>query len=535
MRRKLLPLFFVLLALFLFSPQLVLVHATSTYVGMVAGQVTGSTCPPTGGDCGGPGGTNGLNDNGDGAFIQAPFAGQIASVSIFTGAQLPNNVVILVGTTTAPAFTTYPVNGGGNGRLANAGYSATVKDTEVLSGLSTLTFTTIVLANPVTVTSGQWVAAVFTAACAFPSNCFEIMHCGVSASPSCHSTYDAGNYLDTGFSFGGGTGAAPAVNSNQNTINLGGDGDQFMVGITFQTVGSPSQFKTQCYGNCGSPAITLTNTNSTHTVNWNQSFTLFYQFTANANGFVNNVTVSASSFQPNNPTQLGLYVANCQSGQVPFTSSCPGFLQSQATFATLFKGKVSMATNIPVTNGESIGISVTGTSKGLDLNGTNVSLPIFQASGRTPSQIAFSSTFDGASQIGLWAWITGNVIINGPGGSGGFTSGGGCITCGLADFVNALGGGVFGGIVAFGIIFGIIAFGLLYATRIHHPKSEGGGIKGYGVPMELLTIFAVIILIGFSAAGVLPPWIPFLIIALVAWLFTQAIFGHRRGTTTEPV
>jgi len=537
MRRKLLPLFFVLLAVSLFSPQLV--HATSQYVGFVAGQLGSSTCPPTGGNCGGPGGTNGANDNGDGVLIQAPFTGQIASVSIFTGAQLPNNVVILTGTTTKPGFD--PV-----GFTANPGYSMTVADKEVLSGLSTLTFTTISLASPVTVSVNQWVAVVFTAACVFPSNCFEIMFCGLSgASPSCSSTYAQGNILDSGFAFGGAAGTAPSSGSF-STQNLGGDGggvgsngNGFLIGASFQTIGTPSQFVTSCYGNCGSPAVTLTNVNSTRNVNWNTSTTLFYQFTSNVNGFVNNVTAHVSSLQLNNGLDLGLYTAKCQSGQVPFTTQCPGFLQAEHGYQGVFKSFVSILTNIPVTNGLAIGISVTGnfkaTNQGLDLNGTNVSLPIYQVAGRTPSQIAFSTVFDPASSIGLWAYITGNVITNGPSGSGGFTSGGGCITCGLSDFVNALGGGIFGAIVGFGIIFTIIAGGLLYATRIHHPKSQGGGIKGYGVPMELLTLIFVLMLIGFSAAGALPPWIPFVIIAIVAFLFTQSIWGGRRGTTTTPV
>lgn len=532
MRRKLLSLFFLVLAIFLVTPQ---AHATSSYIGMVAGQLGSSTCPPTGGNCGGPGGTNGANDNGDGVLMAAPFNGQLASISIFTGAQLPNNVVILTGTTTKPGFD--PV-----GFTANAGYSMTVADKEILSGLSATTFTTISLASPVTVTIGQWVAVVVTANCAFPSNCFEIMFCGNSgASPSCASTYAPGNFLNSGFSFGGSTGFAPSSGSF-STINLGGDGGGvgsngggFLMGASFQTVGSPQQFTTQCYGNCGSPPITLTNVNATHTVNWNQSITLFYQFTSNLNGFVNNVTFSASSFQSSNPVQVGLYLASCQSGQVAFTTQCPGFLQSQATFATLFKGKTSLPMNIPVTNGQTVGISISGTSKGLDLNGTNVQLPIFQTSGRTPAQIAFSSQFDGASQIGLWAWVSGSTITNGPSAGNTFNGGGGCITCGLTDFVGALGGGTLGAIIGFGIIFSIVAGGLLYATRIHHPKSQGGGIKGYALPMEMLTLIFVLMLIAFSAAGVLPPYIPLLVIAIVAFLFTQAIWGHRRGTSTSPV
>jgi hypothetical protein len=49
---------------------------------------------------------------------------------------------------------------------------------------------------------------------------------------------------------------------------------------------------TQCYGNCGNPAVTIANTNSTHTINFNQTITLLYEFQSNLNGFVQNYTLN---------------------------------------------------------------------------------------------------------------------------------------------------------------------------------------------------------------------------------------------------
>jgi hypothetical protein len=516
MRRKSLPFFLVLFTLLLFTPQFA--HATSQYVGYPSSALGGScgtNCEPTG-----------ATTNGVGEAVQAPFTGQLASVSLFAEAT-PDKVVILI--SSSLTLTSYSCGGAGTCAFVNTGQSMTVADIEVLSGLTATSFNTITLASPVSVTANQWIAIVFMLTTSGSTN---IIGC------ACASGAGKTTVGDTGFTFG-----TTSPSGNYNTA--GNSALQAVVGGTFQTVGSPAQFTTQCYGNCGTPAITLTNTNATRSVNWNQSITLFYQFTANANGFVQNVTVNVASNQPNNGFQLGLYLANCQAGQIPFSQSCPGFLQQIHSFGAiagglgLSKGRVSMATNLPILNGQVVGISVSGnfkaTNQGLDLNGTNTNVAIYQTNGRTPGQISFSTVFDPASAIGLWAWATGNVVTTGPGGSGGFTSGGGCLTCGLADFINALGGGTFGAIIGFGIIFSIITGGLLYATRIHHPKSQGGGIKGYGVPMELLTLIFVLMLIGFSAAGALPPWIPFVIIALVAFLFTQAIWGHRRGTSTSPV
>src|SRR5690242_7246848 len=74
--------------------------------------------------------------------------------------------------------------------------------------------------------------------------------------------------------------------------------------------GTPSNLGTQtaCFGNCGNPAVTLANTNSTHTVNFNQSITLFYQFQSNLNGQVLNITTNvAKSYNNGNSLILGVY------------------------------------------------------------------------------------------------------------------------------------------------------------------------------------------------------------------------------------
>jgi len=41
-----------------------------------------------------------------------------------------------------------------------------------------------------------------------------------------------------------------------------------------------------------------------------------------------------------------------------------------------------------------------------------------------------------------------------------------------------------------------------------------------------------LLLIGLSVAGVLPPYIPLIVIGLVAWMFTSAIWGRNKNTAS---
>ena len=98
--------------------------------------------------------------------------------------------------------------------------------------------------------------------------------------------------------------------------------------------GVPSniQIVDKCFGNCGAPAVTLANTNSTHTTNFNQSITLFYIVQSTLNGFVENVTTQiARSYTNGQTVAIGLYTVDpvCTASNNPFTPQCPGFLVQQ--------------------------------------------------------------------------------------------------------------------------------------------------------------------------------------------------------------
>lgn len=376
-------------------------HA-STYVGYGSSNQGPATC---GANCEATGNVN----FGIGETVQAPFAGQLVAVGIFTGSGTPNQVVILTfpaGST--PSSTAYGCGGAGTCASINNGQSFTVQDVESVVGLGASAFSTISLAGPVTVANGQWVAIVFMCTNCAASNI--IMAVGASGQTTT---------LDTGFNFATTNPSVGSAFSTGGQESLAG-----IVGGSFNAQGTSggTVTVTQCYGNCGSPAITLVNTNSTHSINFNQTVTLLYQFQSNVNGFLLNVTASlAKSYAvlPNGPAFAVYTIPNCPIGQTPFSASCPGLLQVQSAGQNFFsppKGRISLAgLNVPVTNGQWVGIALSAFQSGLDVNDTNTGVPIFQTNeGKNPPAIQGAALLNSNSKVGLWAWIRGNVITGNP-------------------------------------------------------------------------------------------------------------------------
>jgi hypothetical protein len=179
--------------------------------------------------------------------------------------------------------------------------------------------------------------------------------------------------------------------------------------------GIPSNLGTQtaCYGNCGNPAVTLTNTNSTHTVAFNQTITLLYTFQSQLNGQVLNVTTNvAKTYSNGNSLTLGIYtVLVCPSGITAFSNACPGNLQTSITINNPTKGARSLPNQaVPVSVGQWVGIALSGTFNGLDINDTNTQVAMLQTAGAIPPTISQTSTFSTTSKVGLWAYIIGNTI-----------------------------------------------------------------------------------------------------------------------------
>lgn len=300
--------------------------------------------------------------------------------------------------------------------------------------------------------------------------------------------------------------------------------------LELTTVTASSQpTQSQCYGNCGIPAITLTNTNSTHTTNFNNSITLFYQFQSNINGFIQNITTTlAKGYSNNNGVFIGLYSTqiSCTQTGNPFTAACPGFLvASSSPTRNPAKGVFSQKVNVQAQIGQWFGVAVTGFFQGLDLNDTNTNVPLYQTGGIMPGVINTFTTV-GNSKLDLYAWATGNLIINGPS-----ITGQGCNTptCGVQALWISLGGDTFAAVIVFIILFGFIGGGALYITRQH----DNQGHIHFALPGSVLLMLGILLLIGLSAIGVFPPWIPLAIIMIAAAGLGGIFYiRHDRGQNT---
>jgi hypothetical protein len=270
-------------------------------------------------------------------------------------------------------------------------------------------------------------------------------HCQAAASGLEGCTYTSttsANFPIFRVSFTGG--AASASDDHADVLLLGGS--------------SPTTTSnTSCYGNCGSPAVTLINANATHGINFNSSVTIFYAFQSPVNGFLLNMTTSFAKGFPNGE-QVGLaaYVANCPVNVQPFTASCQGTAVSSATFFFGQKGRASITSNAPITAGEWIAIAFSAQFSGTDLNETNSvcstacldSGHLQYTTGFTPAILSgiarCASTGTpcntaGIDATGLWAYITGTTVgqIPPPPTSGGCAGNFAQLDCLLPAMVNS--------------------------------------------------------------------------------------------------
>jgi len=275
----------------------------------------------------------------------------------------------------------------------------------------------------------------------------------------------------------------------------------------------------QCYGNCD--ALT-TGTSSTN-INFNNSLTVFYPVQSALNGFIANVTTHVAQTYTNGLVLfLGLYTTDrqCTVAGQPFTTQCPGFLLQSAQFANPAKGAVMMTTNIVTVSGQWFGVAVSASFGPLALNDTNTAAVMYQTSGVMPGLInQFSSL--GNRNISLRAHIIGTTGGTSPPGAEICTT----IPCGLIALAAALGGGVFGALFAFIIIFSITLGMFLYFTAL---RNREGFVYKFAFPESMFAILMIIFLLSFSAIGILPVWVPVLIIVIVSWLFAETIWSRRR-------
>lgn len=442
------------------------------------------------------------------SFVSADTAANQVVIATFPAGQVPASTV------TGP-----PCNGqAGPCTTVNAGQTFTVQDVEGISGVSTFTFTTVALANPVTVANNQWVSVQITktsGGAASPHGLIAICNSGCSS---------VANTFDSCINFGT---VSPVVGTGYSEASLSscGPGLNLLAGATFAQSGSTGTgfvTTTTCYGNCGTPPITLANTNSTHGFNFNQSLTLFYEFQSNANGFVLNVTTNvAKTYSNGQVVALGVYtIASCPVGTTPFTTACPGLLQFSKNVQNPLKGQQSLTLtggSVPVSNGQWIGISVSGLFSPLDLNDTNTNVNIFQTNGMNPAVITQSSQLTScACKTGLWAWIVGNTVTSAPPSTPalGLCGAMDCILSALANGFcsNATAACQTSGSIFWSIIITIlfmVVMGVTVGTRVKLPFGE------------LFILLFVGLVMTFAGLGLTLIWVPIFFFMIVAVLFAR--------------
>jgi len=284
-----------------------------------------------------------------------------------------------------------------------------------------------------------------------------------------------------GWSWSGGTGCNNLCSMSHSVMELQGAASGPVVTVS------------QCYGNCGSPPITLANTNSTHTINFNQSITLLYEFQSNLAGFVNNYTLNYAAICGSgnkcvaNTLFMALYtIPSCPLGSTPFSTQCAGLRVSQASSSPPTKGRISaIASSVPVFIGQWVAVAVSATFSGIDINDTNTNVNLFQTNeGRTPSSISLAVPVTGTtSKMGLWVWISGNVVVGTPPTNPNTFNCAGLLDCLLPNWIGslcfngtpvclAMSGLVWAGILAVFSTFVVIKFGTELMPNARIPFGE---------------------------------------------------------------
>jgi hypothetical protein len=314
------------------------------------------------------------------------------------------------------------------------------------------------------------------------------------------------------------TGAGTAPTGDNAILILYGGGTGNLGGLS------------QCYGNCGNPAVTLANTNSTHTVPFNQTITLLYPFQSALNGYAQNITTNLAKPYNFQTVSIGLWeTTGCPINSQPFTSACPGLRVASLTSAlNPSKGVFSLAFapgQIATAAGQWFAVGVSGLFTGLDLNDTNTGVPVSQTSGSIPSQLTAISTYNSNFKMGLWAFIIGNTVVSPPPTPGPLS----CATldCILPALVNGFcqnltaacqGGSAFLWIV----ILTIITIGsFLYIMQAIMPGVNPGKIG--------LEFIGLVVFIGwlatFGSLGLLPSFFMVLLFLVISWLFLGRLKG----------
>ncbi len=283
---------------------------------------------------------------------------------------------------------------------------------------------------------------------------------------------------------------------------------------------------TQCYGNCGTPAVKLVNTNSTHFLNWNQSLTFFYVFQPTISGFLNNVTTSLPKTYTNSfyAPFLALYQSNCPLGQTPFSQQCPGLTVVQGQTSSAAKGKQSLIAGpqyvIQTQSNIYYGVALSFQIAPEDANDTNTAVAIHVTTGITPSVITQDGVFDPGSKIGIWAWITGNIISSIPPPTPTFNCSG-LLDCILPQLAQSFCSNATPSCVNAGGLIEVVILTIVSVFFVAKTAGEVGNVKvSIG---ELILFFGILWIFVISGVGILFIWVPVVIFFIVSLLMSKQV------------
>jgi hypothetical protein len=293
--------------------------------------------------------------------------------------------------------------------------------------------------------------------------------------------------------------------------------------VELTTSSSSATLVTSCLGNCGTPAVTLTNTNSTHGFAFNQSLTVLYEFQSPLNGFLLNVTTSlAKSYTNGQTVTLGVYtVASCSAGTTPFSNLCPGNLASSAGIGNPGKGKFSLKNlQVPVSNGQWVAIAVSGGFSPLDLNDTNTAVPLFQTTGSIPPLITGTTASSCACKMGLWAFIIGNVITAPPPSVTNACPSLATLDCILPALVNGLCSNITPSCQTSSALLWILGLTIVseLALVMGFDRISPGRSLPFGETFTLILLIWIFIMTGLSLLFV---WVPVFIFMIGALMFSK--------------
>lgn len=296
--------------------------------------------------------------------------------------------------------------------------------------------------------------------------------------------------------------------------------------ISFSQQGSSTG--TQCIGNCG----TLANTNSTSTINFNQSITVFYQQQVQISlaTAVNETIQVGKTYQPSFGMTLffGLYSTNgpCPGLSPPFTQACPGYLVQSVSIPNPHKGQYNITLNYGTQPGQWLAPAFSASRSGLVINDTATTFPSYQTGGAMPTSIT-SYVQAGSSKANIKVNLISTTQIP-TGGSGGcpadfFAT----LDCILPIAVNGFCHTVSVGCQtgsSFIFIFGlsvISLFVILYFVTQMAPNVNLNAIR--------IGDLAVFIFLGwfmtFAGMGLVPTFMIVLVFFVVSWLFLGRLKG----------